>query len=75
MPRSLARPTATDLADSIEDQDWAAAADDLNRFGCAKVGPLLDAETCAGLVALYDADACRALGVMQRHGFRQGEYE
>ena len=75
MPRSLARPTATGLADSIEDQDWAAAADDLNRFGCAKVGPLLDAETCAGLVALYEAEAFRSRVVMQRHGFGQGEYK
>ena len=48
---------------------------DLNARGWALTGPLLDAEACAALRALYaDETRFRSRVVMQRHGFGQGEY-
>ncbi len=60
----------------IEALDWARIAADLDAFGCATTGPLLDAGDCAALAALYDReDGFRSRIVMARHGFGRGEYK
>jgi hypothetical protein len=47
----------------------------LDTQGWALTGPLLTAEQCADLIALYDRpEPFRSRVVMARHGFGQGEY-
>lgn len=56
--------------------DWTHVADHLGRFGWAPFGPLLTADECRGLAALYDRDETfRSTVVMARHGFGKGEYK
>ncbi|WP_432283838.1 2OG-Fe(II) oxygenase [Aminobacter sp. BA135] len=56
--------------------DWTRILSELDEFGVAPTGPLLDNETCQALRALYDRDAqFRSRVVMQRHGFGAGEYK
>ncbi|MBA8905909.1 2OG-Fe(II) oxygenase [Aminobacter sp. NyZ550] len=56
--------------------DWTRILSELDEFGVAPTGPLLDNETCQALRALYDRDAqFRSRIVMQRHGFGAGEYK
>ncbi|WP_407523142.1 2OG-Fe(II) oxygenase [Methylobacterium oryzisoli] len=60
----------------VETLDWTRIAADLDAHGCAATGPLLDAETCARLRALYPQEApFRSRIVMARHGFGRGEYK
>jgi len=48
---------------------------ELNAQGCAHVPGLLDAETCAAVAGWYDEAArFRSIVVMARHGFGKGEY-
>ena len=55
--------------------DWRGIETDLHARGAAVTGPLLAAEECDGLIALYRQDApFRRRVVMERHGFGQGEY-
>ncbi len=56
--------------------DWAAISAELDSYGCAVIGPLLDAQTCRELAGLYTADGpFRSRVVMARHGFGRGEYK
>ncbi|MBT1154138.1 2OG-Fe(II) oxygenase [Aminobacter anthyllidis] len=56
--------------------DWDVILRDLDEFGVAPTGPLLDRQTCLELRALYDHDEhFRSRIVMQRHGFGSGEYK
>jgi hypothetical protein len=56
-------------------RDWDAITDELNTFGCAPTGRLLDDDECTALVALYDDDErFRATVDMARHRFGEGEY-
>ncbi|WP_128565874.1 2OG-Fe(II) oxygenase [Methylobacterium crusticola] len=56
--------------------DWDRIAADLDGFGCAATGPLLDGAACAALRALYAEEApFRSRIVMARHGFGRGEYK
>mgnify|MGYP001136084936 CR=1 FL=1 len=56
--------------------DWRAIGDDLDQVGVAATGPLLTAEQCAALRALYPDDSrFRSHVVMKRHGFGEGEYK
>jgi uncharacterized protein len=56
--------------------DWPAIAAELDSYGCAVIGPLLDAQTCRELAGLYAADGpFRSRIVMARHGFGRGEYK
>lgn len=56
--------------------DWARIGAELDAFGCATTGPLLDAAVCAGLAASYDREeGFRSRIVMARHGFGRGEYK
>lgn len=67
-------------ADAVEDRaaqlDWNRVSRDLDAFGAARTGPLLDAAECRALVDAYDDEArFRSRIVMARHGFGQGEYK
>ncbi|WP_375465216.1 2OG-Fe(II) oxygenase [uncultured Methylobacterium sp.] len=63
-------------ADAVAGLDWPRIEADLDAFGCAATGPLLDAAACAALRASYDdAARFRSRVVMARHGFGRGEYK
>jgi hypothetical protein len=63
------------LAEGIGALDGAALEASLDAHGYA-TGPLLDADACRALAALYDDPArFRSRVVMQRHAFGQGEYQ
>jgi hypothetical protein len=56
--------------------DWAALGGQIDAVGYATTGPLLSAEDCAALRALYESEtAFRSRVVMDRHGFGNGEYK
>ena len=56
--------------------DWARIEADLDAYGCAAMGPVLDAAECGALAASYAEDApFRSRVVMARHGFGRGEYK
>lgn len=65
----------TSLASRLDALDWSRLIEHLDQQGFATTGPLLSADECAALVALYDDPApFRSRVVMARHGFGQGEY-
>ncbi|MFL5265007.1 MAG: 2OG-Fe(II) oxygenase [Stellaceae bacterium] len=73
MRRQLRTKTAADPLASI---DWHEVSASLDERGYAITPPLLDAEECHGLAALYPReDVFRSRVVMQRHGFGRGEYK
>ena len=56
--------------------DWARIGADLDAFGCATTGVLLDPAECVAIAGLYDRqDGFRSRIVMARHGFGRGEYK
>jgi hypothetical protein len=56
--------------------DWGQLASSLDEHGYATTPPLLTAEECRRLAALYPKeDAFRSRVVMQRHNFGRGEYQ
>lgn len=60
----------------VSSLDWGRIASDLDEFGVAPTGSLLDRQTCLDLRALYGQDKhFRSRIVMQRHGFGSGEYK
>jgi hypothetical protein len=70
-----ARARSESISDRVTALDWDRIGTALDEYGCATTGPLLSAETCADLAALYDDDtAFRSRVVMARHGFGRGEY-
>lgn len=72
---SAAADRAPHVAGGTRDASVALAAD-LHEFGHALTGPLLDADACDRLAALYDApEHFRSRVVMARHGFGRGEYQ
>lgn len=63
------------IADRVAALDWPAITARLDAAGHALTGPLLSADECAALAALYEQDALfRSRVVMARHGYGQGEY-
>jgi len=65
----------TSLVSRIESLPWSALIERLDQQGFATTGPLLTADDCTALTALYDDPApWRNRVVMARHGFGQGEY-
>jgi hypothetical protein len=61
---------------SVAALNWPRIAADLDAYGCAVAGPLLDADECDALAARYDDDTrFRSRVVMARHGFGRGEYK
>jgi hypothetical protein len=64
------------VSDRIKALDWERIEADLDVHGSATMGPLLSAEKCAEITALYDGEAAfRSRIVMARHGFGRGEYK
>jgi hypothetical protein len=56
--------------------DWDTITRDLDEFGVASTGQMLDEEDCHALRGLYSDDRhFRSRIVMQRHGFGAGEYK
>ena len=56
--------------------DWRQIATSLDERGYAITPPLLAAEECCGLAALYRReDVFRSRVIMQRHNFGRGEYQ
>jgi hypothetical protein len=65
-----------EIEDRIASLEWDAIRNDLDAFGVASVGRLLDPEACRSVRALYPDDGhFRSHIVMARHGFGQGEYK
>lgn len=74
-PAPRGAPAAPPLADRIAAVDGAALEGALDAHGYA-TAPLLDADECRALAALYDDKArFRSRIIMQRHAFGQGEYQ
>jgi hypothetical protein len=72
----LAHKKTGDLDQQIESLDWSSIGEDLDAFGFATTGKLLDAEACRALAGVYGDDAAfRSHVVMRRHGFGEGEYK
>jgi hypothetical protein len=56
--------------------DWRRIESELDEHGVGLTGPLLDADACAALRALYaEPRHFRSRIVMARHGFGRGEYQ
>jgi len=76
----MQQPCSTDVVEPVPVRlaalDWASIGADLDAHGCAVLRGLLDADDCAGLVALYaEEPRFRSRVVMSRHGFGRGEYK
>jgi hypothetical protein len=64
------------IAERIASLAWDHIAEELDHYGCALTGPVLDATECTSLAALYPRDEhFRSRVVMGRHGFGSGEYK
>jgi hypothetical protein len=64
------------LAGRVATLDWPALEAALDQHGCATTGPMLSADECTALAALYPQDApFRSRVIMARHGFGRGEYK
>ena len=64
------------LEEQVEALDWSRIGEDLDAFGFATTGALLNTEACHALAASYDEDAAfRRHVIMRRHGFGEGEYK
>ena len=77
--RDLAASAVADpppICARIDAQDWAGAAADLDRHGCAVLPNVLTPDECRTLAGSYDDYALfRSRVVMSRHGFGRGEYK
>jgi hypothetical protein len=77
--RSSALPVRNDdsaIGARVNALDWPVLGADLDRYGCAVTGPLLNANECAALAARYPQDGLfRSRVIMARHGFGRGEYK
>jgi uncharacterized protein len=63
-------------AERVAELDWATIRSNLDTYGCAATGVLLNADECTALARAYAADAgFRSRVVMSRHGFGRGEYK
>ncbi|MEZ5816326.1 MAG: 2OG-Fe(II) oxygenase [Hyphomicrobiaceae bacterium] len=64
------------VSDRVAALDWVAMTADLDLRGVTTTGPILSADECRALAALYDDDGpFRSRIVMARHGFGSGEYK
>jgi hypothetical protein len=55
--------------------DWVSLGGELDRHGCAIIGPVLGSTQCHELAGLYELDGVlRNRVVMERHGYGRGEY-
>lgn len=72
----MSRNASPAIAKRIAALDWSALSAELDLRGATTTGPLLSAEECRSLAALYDSEApFRSRIVMARHGFGSGEYK
>jgi hypothetical protein len=56
-------------------ENWERVRDELDDYGCALIGPLVDADAAAELIGMYADDTrFRATIDMGRHRFGEGEY-
>ncbi len=63
------------IAERVAALDWPAIMSDLDAYGCATTGPLLERQECAAVARSYASDELfRSRIVMARHGFGRGEY-
>jgi uncharacterized protein len=70
------RHKANAAADPVAGIDWGEIAASLDEHGYATTPPLLSAEECRDLAALYPKEEVfRSRVVMQRHNFGRGEYK
>ena len=66
----------TAIQERIDALNWEAVEESLSARGCAVTEPLLTAEECAGLVALYkDESRFRSHIIMERYRFGLGDYK
>ena len=63
-----------DLTARIDALDWDALTRSLDDRGFAVTEPVLSADECAGLAALFDGDGFRSTIDMARHRFGDGRY-
>lgn len=62
-------------ADRVAAVDWPALAEELDEHGSAPTGPLLTAQECRAIAALYDeGEHFRTTVDMARHRFGSGQY-
>jgi hypothetical protein len=76
----MATARAAAAPDAIEDRvaaiGWEGVAENLDAYGCATTGPLLDPNECEALAGMYASDKpFRSRVIMARHGFGRGEYK
>ena len=64
------------VPERVERLEWTRLTAELDAYGCATTGPLLNRDECALLVKQYDADELfRSRVIMASHGFGRGEYK
>jgi hypothetical protein len=64
------------MRERVASLDWPRIAADLDGYGCAGMGRVLDAAECGELAASYGDEApFRSRVVMAQHGFGRGEYK
>ena len=65
-----------DISERVAGLDWPAIEAGLESHGWASTGPVLSADECEELAALYASDGnFRSKIIMARHGFGSGEYK
>lgn len=64
----------TELGERVHALDWDALAQALDERGFAVTPPLLSAEECHALAALFDGERFRSTIDMARHRFGEGRY-
>ena len=73
---AVAAESRGDVAGRLQGVDWAAAARDLDAYGCAILPGILTRDECTALAERYETDQIfRSSVVMARHGFGRGEYK
>ncbi|MEM0908885.1 MAG: 2OG-Fe(II) oxygenase [Pseudomonadota bacterium] len=60
---------------NVDALDWPRIDQDLDDYGVAKTGRLLDDGVCDQLISAYEGDGFRSRVEMARHGFGSGEYQ
>lgn len=64
------------MTQRVAELDWPRIESDLDGYGCAAMGHVLDAAECAFLAASYAEEALfRSRVAMAAHGFGRGEYK
>jgi hypothetical protein len=74
--RREAHPEPAAIADRIASLDWSRIEEDIQTYGAANIGSVLDPGECRYLATQYeDGERFRSRIVMARHGFGRGEYQ